>query len=302
MIAIYGASERTAEVLARLSVTPERVFSTAGGGEFAGRMIEPATSLDETITRLIVTTSYYPQVVLLLEELGFPLERVEIAYHDGLDNIYFVDPVSVIERREAFRERDRVYAELQRRYPGRENPLVVDRDQFRVESIKTPLVTGANLEFGTYRGESIRTFAPHVEAIFGFDTFSGLPADWTISRPRGSIDAGGLPEVPPNVFLESGTFEETVPTWLAKHPDPVRFVFIDCDLYESTIFVLKSLDNRLRDGSVILFDELLPIPEDDTIGEFRAWSEYLGQTTWHFDFDARCGTAVRFICRKNNVE
>jgi hypothetical protein len=214
VIAIYGPSERTVEVLEALSVAPERVFSTSGGGYFLGLPIEPSSAIDDGISRLIITTSYYPQVVAHLQNLGFPVEKIEIHYHDGLDGISHVKLDDVLAMRDEFEQRDQIFATLAKKFPGNDAPLVVDRDQFRVESVLAPTVEGLNLEFGTYRGESIRTFAPHVDTIYGFDTFSGLPLDWTISRPQGTIDAGGLPDVPNNVVLIQGTFEDSLPMWL----------------------------------------------------------------------------------------
>jgi predicted O-methyltransferase YrrM len=54
-----------------------------------------------------------------------------------------------------------------------------------------------------------------------------------------------------------GLFEDTLPTWLAQHPDPITFVHIDCDLYSSTKTVLTHIGPRVQAGTIIVFDEYM---------------------------------------------
>ena len=116
------------------------------------------------------------------------------------------------------------------------------------------------LEFGVYRGRTLRRIAALAEPsrVAGFDTFEGLPADWTgHTLRRGYYSTGGrLPRVPAGCALYPGLFADTIPRFLAERPAArAAFVHVDCDLYESTCDVLNLLGERLGPGSVLLFDE-----------------------------------------------
>lgn len=297
MIGIYGPGEMTVDVLSHIGITPDCVFSTTGGGTFMGMPILPVTALPSyQLAQVIITSSHYPEILFGLVDQGFAVDKIRIVYFDGLDRVIEISVSEVLSLRTEYEERRVLYERLVRDYPGTDSPTRVERDNFRIESIRLSPNAGLNLEFGTYKGESIRTFSPFVDHIFGFDTFSGLPLDWTPGRKAGELNSGGLPEVPANCILVAGTFEETLDPFLVEHSGSIRFVFIDCDLYESTAHVLSRIESRLEPGSVVLFDELVPLPEDFGAGEHRAWTEFVANTNWEFRFDGRCGTAVRFVC------
>lgn len=121
---------------------------------------------------------------------------------------------------------------------------------------------GLWLEVGVYSGITIRRiakFAPGV--IYGFDSFEGLPEDWNRGRQisrKGDFGTGGtLPEVPANVRLIPGWFDETLPAFAAENPGPVAFIHVDCDLYSSTATVFETLEDRIGPGTVVVFDELI---------------------------------------------
>jgi tetratricopeptide (TPR) repeat protein len=117
---------------------------------------------------------------------------------------------------------------------------------------------GLLAEFGVRRGTSIRVLAGETaETVHGFDSFVGLPEPW-VKAPAGVLTAGGdLPEVPANVTLHAGWFEDSLPPFLAAHSGPLRFANIDCDIYSSTRTVLRALAERIRPGTILLFDELI---------------------------------------------
>ncbi|WP_395699775.1 tetratricopeptide repeat protein [Aquabacterium sp.] len=117
---------------------------------------------------------------------------------------------------------------------------------------------GLVLEFGVRWGKSIRQLAALVPGpVHGFDSFEGLPEAWH-HEPRGSYSTGGqLPEVPPNVTLHRGWFNESLPPFLLSQPGPLRLANIDCDLYSSTATVLSLLAGRVGPGTVLVFDEYI---------------------------------------------
>lgn len=117
---------------------------------------------------------------------------------------------------------------------------------------------GLLAEFGVRRGTSIRVLAGETDEILhGFDSFVGLPEGW-VKAEAGVLTTGGeLPEVPANVTLHAGWFEDSLPPFLAAHPGPLRFANIDCDIYSSTRTVLRALAGRIDPGTILLFDELV---------------------------------------------
>jgi predicted O-methyltransferase YrrM len=123
---------------------------------------------------------------------------------------------------------------------------------------------GLFLEFGVYTGTSINQIAKQrpQAPVYGFDSFQGLPGDWRNGFPKAAFDLQGkLPAVDTNVHLVPGWFNETLPQFLAEHPEPVSFLHVDCDMYSSSKTVLESLAPRIVPGTVIVFDELVNYPE-----------------------------------------
>jgi hypothetical protein len=139
-------------------------------------------------------------------------------------------------------------------------------------------VPGMALEFGVGEGTTLRIIAEQMSGrgVFGFDVFSGLPEAWRSDFPVGAFAQDELPEVP-GAELVVGLFDDTLPGFLAEHPGPVAFLHLDADLYSSTRTVLSALGDRLRAGSVIVFDEYFNYPgwQDH---EHKAWGEFVKDT------------------------
>jgi hypothetical protein len=139
-------------------------------------------------------------------------------------------------------------------------------------------LNGLILEFGVAGGVSTRLIAAAAgpRRVHGFDSFEGLPGDWSgTHEQRGRYTQNGrLPRVPANVTLHKGWFDQTLPGFLAANPGPASFVNVDCDVYASTRYVLEQLGDRLRPGTVILFDEYYNYPNWRE-HEFRAWQEFV---------------------------
>ncbi len=143
---------------------------------------------------------------------------------------------------------------------------------------------GLVLEFGVRHGQSIRHIAGVSDGpVHGFDSFHGLPAAWG-GEPEGVYSTEGtLPDVPANVTLHAGLFEDTLEPFLAGHPGDVRFCNIDCDIYGSTVTVLNGLAPRIKPGSVLVFDEYLinPTWRDD---EYKAFQEAVEKYGWTYRY------------------
>jgi hypothetical protein len=132
------------------------------------------------------------------------------------------------------------------------------------------------LEFGVWRGESIRAWARLNESsksrFFGFDTFEGLPEDWNGLRRQGAFNTDG--RIPNGgdrrVRFVRGLFQSSLRPFLKEFVPKNRLVVhVDSDLYSSALFALSSLDGLLVPGSVLIFDEFY-----DLQNEFAAWCDY----------------------------
>ena len=160
---------------------------------------------------------------------------------------------------------------------------------------------GLVAEFGVGWGYSLATIAKHFGggasarasgAVFGFDSFKGLPEAWRI-HPQGDFSTySTLPRVE-GASLVAGWFNETIPAFFADPTNapllffdgsddatkarPARFVHIDCDLYSSTAIVLAYLGPHLRDGTLIVFDEIFGYPGFEE-HELRALFEFVERT------------------------
>ncbi len=136
---------------------------------------------------------------------------------------------------------------------------------------------GLFLEFGVAGGNSIRQIAARTKAqVHGFDSFEGLPEDWTghLERRGAFSQKQQLPEVPSNVKLHVGWFDKTLPGFLAAHPGPISLLHIDCDLYGGTKIILDLAGDRLVPGSVVMFDEYFNYPSWRH-HEYKAWQEFV---------------------------
>jgi hypothetical protein len=139
------------------------------------------------------------------------------------------------------------------------------------------------LEFGVYQGDTIRYWSEIATApssrFFGFDSFEGLPEDWG-QYPKGHFSVGGaIPQIAdPRVSFVRGWFHETLPPFLQGHQPRNRLVvYLDADLYSSTLFVLATLDRFLVPGAVLIFDEF-----NDFRHEFRALRDYADSFRRHY--------------------
>ena len=125
------------------------------------------------------------------------------------------------------------------------------------------------LEFGVFRGRTFKAWLAlnkHPDSRFvGFDTFEGLPEDWshlTTLRAKGVFDAGGeTPKLDDSrATLVKGTFQETLDSFQADWKPRHRLVVhCDADLYSSTLYVLTMLNRILVPGTIIIFDEFFTV-------------------------------------------
>ena len=144
-----------------------------------------------------------------------------------------------------------------------------DQHAVLIHALEQVLIDGMILEFGVYEGNSISLISkkfPQKE-IFGFDSFEGLPSEWSGRHVKqGHFGKIQTPTVDDNVKLVKGWFDDTLPPFVEKNKDkPVSFLHIDCDLYSSTKTVFTHLKSNIKEGTIIVFDEYM---------NYTTWKEH----------------------------
>lgn len=143
-------------------------------------------------------------------------------------------------------------------------------------------------EFGVYEGYSINLLANFLpeRQIYGFDSFRGLSEDWRgheYAKGAFNLD-GNKPQVAKNVNLIEGYFEDTLSVWLGDNLETFSYIGIDCDTYESTSTVLKTIGpQRLTAGTLILFDEYFGY-HNWRNHEYKAWQEFVADNKIEYDY------------------
>lgn len=163
-------------------------------------------------------------------------------------------------------------------------------------------IDGLVCEFGVWQGRSVDIIAKSLpdRKIYGFDSFVGLQEDWKRSErdvyKKGHFDIGGKkPNVQNNVELIKGFFNESLPQFLDDHADEFALIHIDSDTYESAKSVLCISNERIKKGTIIVFDEICDFKGKGAYPNWRN-GEYKALIEWLQNF----GRLIKPIGRTNN--
>lgn len=163
-----------------------------------------------------------------------------------------------------------------------------DHWEMRANTLKNVLGSGLLLEFGVNRGNSANFFSNILDQrsdsrqYFGFDTFTGLTEDWGGVALAGTFNRDGVPPLlNKRVTIVNGDILETLSTFLAKNEESIAFIHIDTDTYTPCQHVLKLCKDRLVNGSIILFDELLGYPNYQS-HELKALTECIPRESYRY--------------------
>lgn len=124
------------------------------------------------------------------------------------------------------------------------------------------------LAFGTSLDRALRMLATskHSEDVHwhGFDSAEKITDD-------------AAPDMPDNVSLHHGSFNQTLPALMQQNTQAkAAFIHIECDQYQPTQTVLETLHEHCGPNTVIQFDELIGYPGYRE-HEWKAWQEFLLQ-------------------------
>ncbi|OAI53261.1 hypothetical protein AYO44_04325 [Planctomycetaceae bacterium SCGC AG-212-F19] len=155
-------------------------------------------------------------------------------------------------------------------------------------------ITGYYFEFGCHEANTMRMAWDHFHHLFdwqfvAFDSFAGLPEIQEIDKQ--AIWEKGKLKTTEQDFIRrlvhhgmqrdrlvtvKGFYDESLTTDLQQRLLPTRaaVVYVDCDLYHSTIPILHFIRPFLQRGTIIVFDDWNCFHGDPDKGERRAFREF----------------------------
>ncbi len=166
----------------------------------------------------------------------------------------------------------------------RSNRLDGDYIEFGLSEGKTFI---ASIHISKFMGNNLKEMR-----FIGFDSFEGLPkpkgidvndfehfkeGDYAFSYENFIKKLKKLKINLSKVILIRGWFDNTLnkKTKDTNKIDKAAFVFIDCDLYESTVPVLKFITPLLQNGTLLAFDDWYCFRGDENKGQQKAVREWL---------------------------
>ncbi len=135
------------------------------------------------------------------------------------------------------------------------------------------------LEFGVSTGQSFRWWMDRLKneatRFYGFDTFSGLPEDWGPFKKGAMANNNEAPNIEGTRHqFYQGLFQQTLPTFLKTYEGNRRkIIHMDADLYSATLYTLLTMNDFIKPGDIIFFDEF-NVP----MHEFKALEAYIAST------------------------
>jgi O-methyltransferase len=159
------------------------------------------------------------------------------------------------------------------------------------------IMDGYYFEFGCHRARTMRHAWDAFHALYNwtyvaFDSFEGLPEmDALDSAPlwkKGDLKTTeddfvntvikhGMPRE--KLKTVKGFYQDSLTPDLKQEllPKKAAVVYIDCDLYSSTVCALKFAKEFLQKGTVLVFDDWFCFYGDPEKGERRAFAEFCEQ-------------------------
>lgn len=178
-------------------------------------------------------------------------------------------------------------------------------------------IKGYYFEFGCNEANTIRMAWDAFHRLFdftfvGFDSFEGLPEIAKIDEQeiweKGKLAfaeerfiqvcvSHGIPR--DRLQTVRGFYEKSLTTDLEKKFEGKKaaVIYIDCDLYTSTVSVLNWIPPFLQEGTIIIFDDWNCFKADPNKGERRAWREFrVANPRFEFEHFVSTAEGAAFIC------
>lgn len=183
-------------------------------------------------------------------------------------------------------------------------------------------LNGYYFEFGSHKARTMRLAWDCFHSLYdwtyvAFDSFEGLPEmDPADSMPiwkKGDLKTTeedfvntvvthGMPRE--KLKIVKGFYNESLTPALRDEllPEKAAVVYIDCDLYSSTIIALNFAKDFFQKGTVLVFDDWFCFYGDSTKGERRAFHEFRERNPeLVFEDYIQTNEAKAFICLGNKT-
>jgi hypothetical protein len=169
-----------------------------------------------------------------------------------------------------------------------------------MEFVKFSCIEGDYLEFGVFTGGAfVRAFhsaqAHSLKSMrfYAFDSFAGLPKVEGIDSNYGEFKEGDyacdITDFKKNIIASKVDLEKVdiIQGWYneilnaeTKRKIPLKkaaIIWIDCDLYKSTVDILEFITDYVQEGTVLVFDDWFHFKGSPNAGEQKAFREWLGK-------------------------
>ena len=175
-----------------------------------------------------------------------------------------------------------------------------DREQMlkiSMEYVQQSNINGDYLEFGVYKGYTMsiafnfaKKYKLNTMNFYAFDSFQGFPELKGVDKDGYQQFKGGTYKSDIDIFKKNlkshgvnlkkvkiipGFYDEVLGTLPGNFSNKASIIWVDCDLYESTVSVLKYAYDYIQEGTVIIFDDWNCYRGNPKRGEKRAFSEWL---------------------------
>nr|QBK91096.1 MAG: macrocin-O-methyltransferase [Pithovirus LCPAC202] len=157
---------------------------------------------------------------------------------------------------------------------------------------------GVIVDLGTGKGQKANLMAKSVgdRKVHTFDWFKGNPESWRKGFKAGIHDMGGAAptNLASNVVIHNGRFKDTLPGFVASvGGQKAALISLDCDVYSSTRTALRILAPLIKDGTVLVFDELFGYPGYEQ-HEIKAFEELLRENNLSYQAIGMMGSPYHF--------
>ena len=133
---------------------------------------------------------------------------------------------------------------------------------------------GLFLEFGVRDRRTFNIIKEYSSVVHGFDSWTGMPWPWQLTRlvePAKTgphLAAKTIPKTDDTQIFWSGLFEDTLPKFIKEYNQPISFLHIDSNYYQSATQVLTALDNNVTNDTVIVIGQCHAFEQAD----LKKWS------------------------------